>query len=112
MTAPSIRERDRRAERFFFVVMTVIITAVDVWLHVHAGVFPPGLLGPRGRRAPLLQESGGAGRRPHHAGRGHRVPAMDLASFFDGETAIAVVERALLADFLANQDDRLPIARM
>ena len=167
MTTLSTRERDRRAQRVFFVVMAVVMAGADVWLHFHAGVIRPstfwvptvvglvygavvwplglrqesrwwpnmvgaGFLGgflvliatktfspyawflavvigkllfqaalpPKrpggagrrqappdrgatvdrigshgnGRRAPLRQEPDEASRRPHHAGRGHRVP--------------------------------------
>lgn len=41
MTALSTRERDRRAQRVFFVVMAVVVAGVDVWLHFHAGVIRP-----------------------------------------------------------------------
>lgn len=41
MTTLSTRERDRRAQRVFFVVMAVIMAGADVWLHFHAGVIRP-----------------------------------------------------------------------
>ncbi|MBT1584717.1 hypothetical protein [Curtobacterium flaccumfaciens] len=41
MTALSTRERDRRAQRVFFVVMAVVMAGADVWLHFHAGVIHP-----------------------------------------------------------------------
>ncbi|MFA0850717.1 hypothetical protein ABRP24_012470 [Curtobacterium sp. WHRI 8282] len=41
MTTLSTRERDRRAQRVFFVVMAVVMAVADVWLHFHAGVIRP-----------------------------------------------------------------------
>lgn len=41
MTTLSTRERDRRAQRVFFVIMAIVMAGADIWLHFHAGAIRP-----------------------------------------------------------------------